>query len=90
MAKQKPLVGSIRSASGKIALYLTPEEVPEDLQGGETWALFSDSAKTKGLRARAVAAGTLGLEDPDELKVFSEGQEGNFWVVSCGYEAPPA
>lgn len=89
MAKQGPLVGSIRAAAGKIPLFKTPEEVPEDLQSGEKWALFSDTAKTKGLRARALAAEVLGVADPDILKVFSEGQEGDFWVVSCGYEAPP-
>lgn len=77
-----PLKGAIQSASGKVPLYNKQKDVPE---GTTRWALVSDSDFVKGQKALDQAAEDLGVAK-ERLTVFSTGREGDFWVVSAGYE----
>lgn len=78
-----PLVGKIFSCSGRVPLYAKAEDVPADVT---RWALVTDSEMAKGQKALDEAAETFGVEKT-RLTVFSAGREGDFWVVSCGYQA---
>lgn len=80
-----PLKGAIQSMSARIPLYERAEDVPTGDLAPKRWALVSDTAQSKGLLALEQAAEELGVER-ERFTVFSEGQEGDFWVVSAGYE----
>jgi len=79
-----PLKGSIRSISASIPLYAKANDVPPDTKW---WALTSEGDTSKGQKALERAAEELGIAK-DALTVFAAGREGNFWVVSAGYEVP--
>lgn len=80
-----PLKGAIQSITAKIPLYAKAADVPTGDAAPKRWALVSDSAGSKGLKALEQAAEDMGVAR-ERFSVFSEGREGDFWVVSAGYE----